>query len=246
MNPFEYTDSIALELSNVCSHAWLHERCPLHEGMAEPGVIRDPQTLPASIVESVLTTLGENRYAAALAFHQYNEPLQDPRLFLFLARAKKLCPEAQIYVVTNGYNLTPTLAQELIDYGVQKILISLVGTETAQVTMRKRAEVLTQQLGVERIAYNPDHIMDDRLLIYDVPKPNQEQPCRAPLGQVIIRHDGKVGLCCYDWRGRYSFGDLREQPLDEILCSEEIRAADEELLKGYRTRALCRQCGRSR
>lgn len=244
MNPFEYTESITIGLSNACNQAWLHEKCPLNLGMLEPGVIREPQTLPIAIVQSVMNVLGKYKYGGILAFHLYNEPLQDPRLFLLLWLALDTCPKAEIQIVTNGYNLTPTLARELIAYGVKKIVVSLTGSENARAVMRKRAEVLQQDVG--NVDYNPDHMMDDRLLIYDVPKADPREPCHAPLSQVVIRHDGMVGLCCFDWKGEHSFGDLRKQSLEAILRSKGIRQAHEELLKGYRERQLCRQCGRSR
>ena len=242
MEPFEYTNAIALELSNSCSHAWLHKKCPLNLEMAQPGVNKDPRTLPLSIVQKVMGTLGEYEYSGALAFHQYNEPLQDPRLFLFLAMAQELCPSAQPYIVTNGYNLTPTLAEELITYGVRKIIVSTMNDKI----MLRRVVALQELVGKERIEAHNSAMLDDRMLAYDVPKPIPKGHCHAPLRQVIITRDAKVGLCCHDWQRIYTFGDLREEKLDDILCSDEVRQVYEGLRKNKRGYFLCRQCGRSR
>lgn len=242
MEPFDHTHSVSLELSNSCSHAWLHEKCPLHSEMLGPGVNKEPKTLPIAIVRKVLETLGEYEYNGTLAFHQYNEPLQDPRLFLFLAMAKEMCQYAGPYIVTNGYNLTPTLAEELLDYGVRKIIVSALDDRVVE----RRVEVLREWVDSERIEVYHPRTLDDRLLVYDVPKPWPDEPCHAPLSQIIITRDAKVGLCCFDWKRLYTFGDLREEKLDAILRSDEVQQTYEDLSHNKRTRFLCRQCGRSR
>lgn len=246
MNPLEHTESVAFELSNSCSHAWLHKECPLSLEMAEAGLNKEPRTLPIAIVRSALETMGEYGYHRQVAFHQYNEPLQDPRLFFLLMLTKKLCPEAEPYIVTNGYNLTPILTQELLDLGVWKIVVSPTGSEYAQEVLLKRVSVLQQAFGDDRIISSQDHQLDDRLLVYDIPRPHPHQPCYAPLRQVVINRDGQVGLCCYDWKRQYTFGDLYEQKLDDILLSDKVLAIYEQLSRGRREYKLCGQCGRSR
>jgi len=238
MNPFEHTESVAFELSNWCSHAWLHEKCPLHLE-ATPGMIRAPVTLPSGIVLGVLEELGTADYAGEIGFHQYNEPLQDPRLFWLLDRLCLICPLAQPYIVTNGANLTMDLCLELRDLNVSRVVVSAYGD-----VMHKRMALLEGTFG-DWITWSGAP-MDDRLLVYDVPQEPPLEPCYAPLRQVVITRDGKVGLCCYDWQRQHTFGDLRDRTLGEILLSPQVRRLYDQLSTGRREENLCKQCGRSR
>ena len=115
---FEHTSRISIELSNLCNYARIHKKCPLN-------LVETPVILPAKIVFDVLETLERYNFQGIIAFHTYNEPLIDPRLFQFIEFARKACPHSDIFILTNGYYLTQTLADELVDSGVSKIIISV-------------------------------------------------------------------------------------------------------------------------
>lgn len=239
MNAFEHTKSVAFELSNWCSHAPLHEKCPLHLESI-PGTMRAPVTLPVGIILDVLEELGAADYSGEVAFHQYSEPMQDPRLFWLLDRVQLICPLAQPYVVTNGANLTLDLCLELQELNVSRLVVSAHGD-----VMCKRMQLLEGTLG-GWITWSKDLELDDRLLLYDIPQEPPPEPCCAPLRHVVINRDGAVGLCCYDWQRRHTFGDLRDHNLAEILLSKPVRRLYEELSTGRRELNPCKQCGRSR
>lgn len=243
MNPFEHTRTVVFELSNWCGHAWLHDKCPLHIEAIGPGMIQAPVTLPSSIVLDVLEELGD--WEGELAFHQYNEPLQDPRLFWLLERAQMICPKTKPYICTIGANLTADLCMELQEVGVAKLIVSIYGDDKTVEVMRKRMVLLQTMFG-DWLEAQEERNLDDRLLVYDVPKEDPLEPCYAPLRNVVITRDGLVGLCCFDWQRQHTFGDLRDKGLGEILASKEARRLYDELSTGRRELNLCRQCGRSR
>lgn len=239
MNPFEFTNSICIELSNLCQYSWLHKKCPLHLQMVSPWRVKEPKILDAGVVYGVLWTLGKFRYDKTIYFHQHNEPLIDPRLFMFIARARAECPEAQIIIETNGHYLTPSLAQELVEQGVTRIVVTLYGSRKDIDAKNEYYLAEYQSLLVDCVSRGG---LDSRLEAYTRPYADLEIACPAPLDQVVITRNATVGLCCMDWEYRYTFGNLKDQTLDEILLSLEIRGAYERLSSGDRFFDICRRC----
>jgi MoaA/NifB/PqqE/SkfB family radical SAM enzyme len=242
MNPFEHTLDVSLELSNLCQYAWFHKKCPLHLEMETPFVVRTPKILPASIVYKVLDTLAKYDYGNEINFHQYSEPLLDPRLFEFIRYARRACPESKITILTNGHYLTTGLAEELALAGVSQLLVSLYrrGTEWADNL------VMQCPSNFCHILHHGD--LDDRLSLYDQepgPVPNSK-PCYAPLAYLGITRDAKVSLCCFDWKRHHTFGSLLEQSLEKILVSDKVQETYQRLSSGDRFLALCRRCPYSR
>jgi phosphatidylglycerophosphate synthase len=45
----------------------------------------------------------ESGFDGVIAFHIYNEPLIDPRLFSFIEYARRICPQGRILILTNGF-----------------------------------------------------------------------------------------------------------------------------------------------
>lgn len=230
MNPFEHTTSVAIELSNLCQYSWLHTKCPLHLEMESPFVVKEPKILPAHIVYSVLDELGQHDYSKQISFHQYNEPLIDPRLFEFVRYARGKCPDSKIVILTNGHYLTPVLAEELTEAGVTEILVTPYGGT----------------LGIKDYCYLKRLDLDDRLTMYDRPPINSKKPCFAPLTQVCVTKDAEISLCCMDWKRQYIFGDLNRCSLEQILCSEIVQNAYRRLSQGDRFLALCQRCNTAR
>ncbi len=66
--------------------------------------------------------------------------------------------------------------------------------------------------------------------------------CALPFREVSFRWNGKVALCCNDWRGVYKIGGIHEMSLDEIWHSPAFYAARRKLLHGLRDFPPCRGC----
>jgi len=202
---FKKTTRILFELSNLCNMN--HEKCPAAH-------IDHPIILPEKIVYHVLEVCQEYNYKGEICFHRYNEPGIDPRLMLFIDKAKKSC--TRIFFMTNGFYLNKTLEAEFYAHGVSEISVSNYT--------------------------DPNYPFDDRLHFMDRPDTDCNKPCGAPLNEIIITCEGTVGLCCYDWRNDHTFGDLHSMSLPEILLSEKVMKVHERLSIGDRYLNLCKKC----
>lgn len=239
--PFQHTTTVSFELSNVCSYAWYHKRCPLSLQYSSPFLIRaGVKVLPAKIVRRVLEALGEHGYAGEINFHGYSEPLEDPRLFSFIRYARKCCPRAFIYDYTNGRFFNQVVADELAEAGMDCLIVGLYGSPEEMKVQAARAKSVKGPPGLE-IKLKSMHL-DDRLEIYTREPMSSKKPCNAPLGDVSITKDGELRLCCYDWASRFIFGSLHKQTLPEILLSERAQETFRHLQKGERFLGICKRC----
>lgn len=209
---------LLFELSNSCPYSTQHTRCPL-------SLQREPVTLPIAVIEDTLAFLEEQGWSGWVGFQNYNEPLVDPRLYYLIRYVKH-----PVRLWTNGYGLSQVLVDELTQAGVKDFEISAYSTKEWERLSGLRFSVPA------RVNLRG---LDKRLDMYGFP-PNQGGPCprSAPLHDIIIRRTGKVGLCCFDWRGDHDMGSLRES-------WGQLEALSEELKRG-RPLELCRRCDMSK
>ncbi|MBN1817455.1 MAG: methyltransferase domain-containing protein [Sedimentisphaerales bacterium] len=230
-NPFCRTGHVYLELSNECNYADIHKSCPVSQ------LRQNKDILPTRIVCEVLDTLSDYNYAGRIAFHTYNEPLMDPRLFTFIAYARRVCPQSEIFICTNGYYLHQEMADKLVQTGVTNIYVSAYSdseySRLAQIRLPIPYHVERQKL-------------DQRLDSYDRPPTGDTQPCYNPLYQLTITASGKICLCCIDWKRQYTFADLYTQPFERAMRNPEMWRIYDRLSKGDRCLGLCKRCRFSR
>ena len=109
---FKYTNYIYFELSNMCNLSHYHKECPL-------SLEKNKIILPSKIVLETLDVLNKFNFNGTIAFHNYNEPLIDPRLIKFIEYSRKSCPNSKIYFSTNGIFLNQIILDELIEVVLQ-------------------------------------------------------------------------------------------------------------------------------
>jgi hypothetical protein len=64
--------------------------------------------------------------------------------------------------------------------------------------------------------------------------------CTWAKENLLVRHDGTVGLCCFDWRNDHNFGNLGNTTLTDTLDFRlHLLAAME---KGEILPVLCKRC----
>src|SRR5690606_18108978 len=66
--------------------------------------------------------------------------------------------------------------------------------------------------------------------------------CAKPFRELAIRWDGKVALCCNDFRGIYKIGNVTEDSLDSLWTHDYFDSALRILMTGSRSFAPCSSC----
>lgn len=110
---------VEVETSRRCNRtcAW----CPNGEHSGR----REQELMDWPLFEGLLRELADLRFGGWLAFHNYNEPLLNPRLDDELAAVRVVLPAARPAIYTNGDVLTAARLDQLLDAGVQAVRVTL-------------------------------------------------------------------------------------------------------------------------
>lgn len=236
---------VTLELSNLCNYARLHSKCPAHE-------IQTPEILSSVAVTDVIDTLANQNYGVGkfLAFHVYNEPLLDPRLFKFIDYARSKLGQINIILWSNGWYLYETIAEELAQAGITHFMVSAYSDAEyerftalrnwlrTRLRSRLAMDALPVFFQVRRVRE-----LDERMHRLAL-APQNCLPCHQPLNNLTIRANGDIGLCCYDWAQEETFGNINRAPFAECLTSNYARleAVYRSLVNGERELTVCQAC----
>ncbi len=230
MSLLDHTSRVTFELSDRCNLSHAHMKCPAH-------AVRDaePVFLERQIIHAVLNFMEEQGFAREVAWHNYNEPLADPRLFYLLGVASLHVPDASHYILTNGLNLNQEILDMLIANGVKRVWVSAYD---------EAVETRCRGYSAPGIDYKVRRFktLDRRLGIYDRPVAGDHRACYEPLENLVIRADGRVGLCCVDWAQTVCYGDLHDTTLRAILERSAIREDWERNTQGERRHDVCQRC----
>jgi len=219
---------VSLALSNMCNLADVHKKCPASTAGAK-------QIMKRKNIEKVVKDLQKVNFKGTIAFHLYNEPTNDPRLFDIAKYVKANLPGAEIFLYTNGFYLCQDMCDELEEI-VDCITVTAYGKKELE-----RLIKLKVSCGFYTFLGN----LDDRLIQYDGESKDalSKTPCRTFFDQIAVFPNGDIGLCCLDHKHEYSLGNVFEEDLVNIIDSPKFRQIQIELLSGNRRiSALCKNC----
>lgn len=229
---------VTLQLSNLCPWSERHPGCPA-------STFRERQVLSGRAVEDTLSVIGrEKRGLMELAWHVYNEPTADPRLCRFMEMVRRALPSTCQVVWTNGWYLTPGLAEELVACGMGRLVV----TDYYRDDRFKAIEEAVVRLGCGWHRSVRPH--DGRFGWPSGPeRPRVEWSfCAGPLADLTVRASGRIGLCCYDWREDASFESVVKLGFEEALRRSwpEMDRLRRGLQRRERELEVCRRCWRGR
>ena len=181
----KHVKKVSLETTNFCQLKGAHKKCPLHI------TGKTSHVLPMPIVMDVLEFLVANDYQEKILFSVYNEVLLDPRLVYFLSYLKEKGSKAKVSLLTNGMNLTQTLLDDLAEFNVYEIIVTAY-SESVSKNIKRLFSKKTKIVVVDR----PQDNLDSRINIYENEAVFSNEPCFAPLDEIVVGVDGRVYLCC--------------------------------------------------
>lgn len=221
---------VYFELSNICNYSFIHKKCPL-------SLVKDKKVLSSKIIYKCIDELSTVNYDGVLAFHRYNEPLIDPRLFQFIEYTNKKLPLAKIVIQTNGFYLSEEIVKHFEQYKIWTIQVSAYSKSEYERISKIVTDIPLRVFTIE---------LDERESIYDdVPK-GCKDPCFSSIFDFTVTCEGTVGLCCLDWQNRFIFGDLEKNSISEIISTEYYNKVHNELKNGERNLLICQHCNWSR
>jgi MoaA/NifB/PqqE/SkfB family radical SAM enzyme len=212
---------IEVEIGTFCNRqcAW----CP--NGWHDRGLEPKSKSMSEPVWQALLTDLGRARFAGWFAFHNYNEPMADPRLLERMAQAREAMPDAKLEVHTNGDFLTPSSLAALGDVGcsltrvtlypsnekaleppnearLHRFLSRLGLSSEVRVVKRSKLEHRAQVGEMELVVRLPriDHYTDRAGAVHFEPLATtrpRTTPCWLPHHSAAIDVHGALKLCCH-------------------------------------------------
>lgn len=214
--------AFAFELSNRCNMSAQHDLCPTKAN--DP-----PVFLNTDLIKEVIVYFGSVNWKGGFYFNLYNEPMIDPRLFMFLELVKENNGNG-CTIFTNGW-------------GVDKHMIDEVGKLNAGFSVSCYSEEIVERFksygninSYGRTSLNPDVKK-----IYDSP-PTCTGSCHFPSTYGTINHKGYYQLCCREYKYQHPLGDCNTTHIKDILASELRNRICDELEAGVRSLDVCKRC----
>lgn len=207
---------IELETSRFCNRRC--QWCPNHMSQQR----RSQELMDWSTLVYVLESLARHSYSGWLAFHNYNEPLANPRILFEIECARKLLPATKLTIFTNGDYLTPELLDRLLSAGLSQLRITVYPRRRENTTpshahlwrwLRRRALLPQANWEEARLRQGPGLVLHEPMSIevispdvsryYDrgstVPALSIAQraaPCFLTSHSLSIDFRGQVKMCC--------------------------------------------------
>jgi radical SAM protein with 4Fe4S-binding SPASM domain len=222
---------VFLEISTACNRSCHY--CPVAEFPSKQEFVSED--VIAMFLQSI------SGFTGILGFHSYNEPLLHPNIDLICYYMRRYAPRSKIICYTNGDKLTNKLRLNLTEAGLDHFLV------TRHPPYSKKWDDNISALQREF----PEHIRLHKITSWmDRAKSvktaysamSGATSCRYPEGDVFVKCNGDVMLCCNDFHNEAPRGNILNQTIDEIYWSEETRQLRENIRHGKFDLAVCKRC----
>jgi hypothetical protein len=206
-------------------------------------------------------------------FAMHGEPTVNPDVVEIVSIFRKQLPKTSLLMLTNGSGLaggnTTKKIDTLFDSGLNTLGVEEYGHTTFHETIKRKytGDALILHYPSDKNA-NPHARQkpESRRLVYiaDIfsasrgnhsninthcgtgsppPETALTAPCAKVFRELSIRWDGKIAICCNDWRGTYGCGDVYRASIPFIWYNRRFRAARAILYDGQRNLiAPCSKC----
>ncbi|MEM5585930.1 SPASM domain-containing protein [Roseibium sp. AS2] len=203
--------------------------CPTNQIKMPKGRMTD------ALFDRLIGQLSE--FDGTIGLYLRNEPLLDKRMVRFARKARSET-RARIVIQTNGVLLTEELAGDLSEVAHIQVNDYSGGKE-----LRRLAPVM-KRYGIIGIGRSNPRGLSNRA--GNLPGAGTlTQPlstfCVRPFEQLYVAFDGRVVLCCQDWKLEEEMGNANYMTLADIWKVEDYRLKRAELLD-RRRRNLCAAC----
>lgn len=199
------------------------------------------------------------------------EPTANAKVVEIVAAIRRHCPRSYILLTTNGSGLAlrPERTRQLFDAGVNALalddykhapyvakilnyvrmgmfdfpLMEYPQDLRANPYQRTPAKVhrfillrdITEGGGVRTLTNQGGSSGNGELLLL-------RESCAKPFREMTFRHDGRVALCCDDWRGEFHLPTIHEADILALWLHPRLDAARRLLLRKDRRFAPCHRC----
>jgi hypothetical protein len=225
----KYLQFLDFEICSECNLAAKHSQCPSSHPERYSHLNTDRTLDDDTIVDIAVRAYTEFEFRGCIGWHYYNEPLlQKERIFKLIERIKAKVPSAKFLLWTNG---------ELIGENCDELKVF----DKIWITNYRKQDFSRVSKVVKHTTILNPHL--DKRLTDVYADTHNNSPCVRPYAEMIIDHHGNAHICCMDWKGLASPGNVFTDDLGLIAGRMgQIRNA----VAGQTMRSIapdvCKQC----
>jgi hypothetical protein len=231
--PLSLTQMLNFELGSGCNLSSVHTECPNRSALRYASLDTSNTLDDDTIVSLATRAYNELGFTGFAGWIYYNEPLlQADRMFALMGRIKNAAPMARFLLWTNG-TLVP---EECGHYRQFEEVIISAYNEAGHAASKRLA---ASGVNVRKIG---SPAFDTRL--HQIEPEGGKAHCLRPFVEFIIDNHGNTHLCCYDWQGKATFGNVFKE--DFGVIAQRWRDQLPEIAgHGMSENAptFCRECG---
>lgn len=201
---------LILESGRWCNYAERHPRCPTLDPLRFSGLDTRRELDESTMVQIAIRAYQEFGFQGLVGFHYYNEPLLErDKIMRVIARIRTVVPRAGFVLWTNGSLITTENAWDLNAFSQIYVTDYDKRDYTPFRTILPHLYTLTPNFDNRReTGYQ---LSDTR--------------CVRPYTEFIVDCYGNVHMCCTDWQGKTSPGNVFTTDLFELVRRfQNIRA----------------------
>lgn len=239
-----FPHDIAIEIGTKCNRTCSY--CP--QSAAPAGNIRMSEVTFMKVIQA----MKEIKWTGPISFNHFNETLLDKRIVWFVQQTKAALPKCSPRIYTNGDALTEPLAEQLIDAGLFRFVITNHDSHFKPFSERilKMAQRWPNHFFLSdlREATKAGTGGYGRMGGYTNPKPEDniqfevKTTCDNPEGSMHIATDGGIMLCCCDYTHSYVYGNAIDDGIMKAWNNPEFKRVRNEVRNGKPRLDICKGC----
>lgn len=205
------TQFAIFESGRECNLGHIHTKCPNQHPDRYKHVDTSQVMSDDTIVGTAVALIQEHGFQGMIGFHYYNEPcLTARRMFRLIYAIRARESSARFVLWTNGTLFPQYTARQYFAFDAIHV---------TDYEFDSHPCLADRLYGLKDIVEVHRWPLDDRLTTTgDEPgRPESDAPCCRMFTEMIFDFYGNVHLCCYDWRGLGSPGNIHKQSVDSIV-----------------------------
>lgn len=186
---------LSIELGCKCNLGRIHTACP-NLSSERYAHLDTSRTLNDGMIIRLATRFyREFGFTGLVAWHYYNEPLMEmDRMFYLMDLIKSAVPTARFCLWTNGTLIPADCSRFAAFEQIHVTSYQEAPPKNLDALRRVRSNVQVHHNGLDKRLRGLVNVSDS--------------PCLRPFTEFVVDNFGNVHLCCYDWRGLASPGNI--------------------------------------
>lgn len=199
--------------------------------------------------KAIIDGVADAGWKSRICIAGHGEPMLHPHILDAIRYTRKKLPDNVIHLVSNGYKISNETVHDLFSAGVTQLALSeylkFPKMKKIKARLKKEFSVTDWEDGVKvksnvdfkspivickpfelETKDNKTHILINRCgQAFPPSQAKITKRCAKPFRDMFMYWDGRLGLCCNDFRECLNFPTVQEMSMDDLWHCEQIEAA---------------------